>query len=343
MNKKLIAILLTLCLSLGLFAGCGSSDETTIGEESTEDEITITGEELAAAYTNEYTIEDINIEEEAVALATTPAVSSLLMPTASGTSVKNNSKATIDYSNAADGYVMVKHQASTSKRLKVQVAKTGGTTYTYNLTAGDSYTTFPLSEGSGSYKVTVFENTTGSKYATVLSLSFSITLTDEFAPFLYPNQYVNYTASSKVVEKAAELTGDMTDTLEIVAAVYEYVVTNYSYDYDKASTVKSGYLPDLDAIYNAKKGICFDYAAVMTAMLRSRDIPTKLVVGYAGSAYHAWINVYTSEDGWITAAIYFDGSTWKLMDPTFASTGNQSESIMEYIENTNNYSAKYVY
>ena len=48
-----------------------------------------------------------------------------------------------------------------------------------------------------------------------------------------------------------------------------------------------------------KKGICFDYAALMTAMLRSQDIPTKLVVGYTGNLYHAWINVYLEGQGWV--------------------------------------------
>ena len=43
------------------------------------------------------------------------------------------------------------------------------------------------------------------------------------------------------------------------------------------------------------------------------------------------------------AMIYFNGSEWKLMDPTFASNGQQSESIMEYIGNGANYIAKYQY
>ena len=33
----------------------------------------------------------------------------------------------------------------------------------------------------------------------------------------------------------------------------------------------------------------------MTGMLRSQGIPSKLVVGYAGTAYHAWISVWTEE------------------------------------------------
>ena len=69
------------------------------------------------------------------------------------------------------------------------------------------------------------------------------------------------------------------------------------------------------------KGICFDYAALMAAMLRSQSIPTRLVTGYAGTAYHAWIDVWSETEGWIHNVIFFDGNNWELMDPTFAAAG----------------------
>ena len=111
----------------------------------------------------------------------------------------------------------------------------------------------------------------------------------------------------------------------------------------KAKNVESGYLPNLDSVYKSKKGICFDYAATMTAMLRSQGVPTKLVIGYAGSAYHAWISVYSEKEGWIDNVIYFDGEKWNRMDPTFASSSNSSSSIMKYIGDGSNYKAKYAY
>jgi transglutaminase/protease-like cytokinesis protein 3 len=125
--------------------------------------------------------------------------------------------------------------------------------------------------------------------------------------------------------------------------VYNFVLSGLTYDKELAANVKSGYLPNVDTVLASGKGICFDYAAVMTSMLRSQDIPTKLVVGYAGEVYHAWLNVYSTETGWVDAVIQFDGKTWKLMDPTFASTGNQSEEVMKYIGDGKNYAAKYVY
>ncbi len=78
-------------------------------------------------------------------------------------------------------------------------------------------------------------------------------------------------------------------------------------------------------------------------MLRSQDIPTKLVVGYSGNLYHAWISVYLEGQGWVDDVIYFDGTSWKLMDPTFASSSGQSKEIMQYIGDGSNYRAKYSY
>ncbi len=319
-NRWLFALLAVL-----LLAGCGG------GSEPAAD----------AVYVDALSME-VEIEDEAVALAEAPAAPPVILETKpGGTLVKRSAKAEIDYSNTADGYVMTRFTAETAKRLKVQV-KGPKTTYTYNLTKG-KWEAFPLSDGNGSYQITVYENVSGTKYAVVTSVTAAVTLKDEFAPFLRPNQYVDYTAASKTVEKAAELTKDAKDPLKKVEKVYQFVVKNISYDKQKAATVKSGYLPVLDTVLETKKGICFDYAALMTAMLRSQGVPCKLVVGYAGTAYHAWISVWVEEHGWVEGAVYFDGKVWQRMDPTFASTAKQSASVMKFIGDGSNYTVKYLY
>lgn len=326
-RERYLALVLTALL---LLSGCGQTAQGLSEEEP-------------AAYTDEAPLEEVDLEEELVALAETPPVSpALLLPEASGTLVKKNTKAEIDYSNTKDGYVMVRFTAATTKRLKVQV-KGPTTTYTYNLAADGAWDTYPLSDGNGSYQVLVYENISGTKYSTVLSVSFTVTLADEFAPFLRPNQYVDYGAAPNTVAKAEELTKDKTDTLSKVTAVYDFVVKNLTYDKQLAATVQSGYLPVLDTVLAKKSGICFDYASLMTGMLRSQGIPCKLVVGYAGTAYHAWISVWSEETGWVEGVVYFNGTTWQRMDPTFASTGKQSEAVMKYIGDGKNYTVKYLY
>lgn len=274
------------------------------------------------------------------AAATAPAT--IKIPAASGTNVVGNSKASLDASHLDQGYIMIKYLGSCAK-VKIQIAKSGAETYTYTVSNKGNFETFPFSNGSGSYSVKVMENTSGTKYAQAYAGTFTVTLANDSIPFLYPNQYVNFTADSKVVAKGAELCKDKTATLDKVTAVYSYVVTNFTYDKAKAASVKSGYLPVVDTVLADKKGICFDYAAVMASMLRSQGVPTKMVVGYAGEAYHAWLNVYSDKEGWIDKVIYFDGKTWKLMDPTFASSGKQSDAIMKYIGDGSHYTSKYVY
>jgi len=81
----------------------------------------------------------------------------------------------------------------------------------------------------------------------------------------------------------------------------------------------------------------------MSAMLRSLGIPTRLVTGYVGEQFHAWIDVFSETDGWINNVIQFDGKSWNLMDPTFASTGNQSAEVMKFIGDGKNYSPRFHY
>lgn len=247
----------------------------------------------------------------------------------------------IDYSNTQKGYVMVRCEEEISSRLKVQV-KGPSTTYTYDLTPL-KWTAFPLTDEDGHYQIVIYQNVVDSKYAAVLSTQVEVALEDPFAPFLRSNQYVDFDAAPKTVAMAAVIAGSIEEPLEKVAAIYDYVIDTLAYDKELAATVKSGYLPVLDSVLEKERGICFDYASLMTGMLRSQGIPAKLVVGYAGQVYHAWISVWTESTGWVDGIIFFDGTTWKRMDPTFASNGERSGEIMDFIANSDNYTAKYFY
>ncbi len=238
---------------------------------------------------------------------------------------------------------MVKYTGSSSK-VKMRITGPNGIVYTYDLRAGQGFQAFPLTAGSGSYNINVFEHVVNSQYAMVMSRALKITLRDTLLPYLYPNQYVSYTDKSATVAKGEELAKTAASQMAVVQSVYNYVTSHLTYDHQKAAIVQPGYLPVVDSILASGKGICFDYAAVMATMLRTQNIPTRLEIGYVtGGLYHAWISVYLPEKGWLNGVIYFDGVTWKLMDPTFASSGNNSKSVLQFIANTKNYSVKYVY
>ncbi len=248
--------------------------------------------------------------------------------------IYKGTKSEIDASNVEDGYVKIKYLKETTKKLKVIIEKDKGK-YTYDLNNKGEYDVYPLQMGDGKYKIRVFENISGNKYATKQTVTINVKLKEEKVPFLAPNQLVNFTDTSATVKKAAELTEGITDEFGKIDAIYDYIITNIKYDTEKASTVKSGYLPTVDEILKTSKGICFDYASLMAAMLRSQGIPAKLVTGYSSNlnVFHAWNEVYTEETGWIKLnEMYFDGFQWKLMDSTIASSGKQSNSpkVMEY-------------
>jgi len=291
-------------------------------------------------------IETYNIEDEAVALSSSPEaltfdVEQKALHLPKGIKEKKNDNVIIDYSSVEEGFIHVSFTNKNEKRIKAQV-KGPTATYTYNINPLE-WEILPLSDGNGNYQVTVYENIKDSRYSVVAGVSFDVELKDEFAPFLNPNQYVDFTDSPETIKKAGEIVSGIKEPIKKVEKVYDYVVDNLTYDYEKAKTVKSGYLPVLDEILDYGKGICFDYAALMTAMLRSEGVPCKLVVGYAGTVYHAWISVWTEETGWIDGVIYFDGKMWHRMDPTFASSGGKSDTVMEYISEGKNYTAKYFY
>lgn len=275
-----------------------------------------------------------------VMLSFPASAANVRVPAADGTVTYENGRITVDASHTSDGYVMVKYTGK-APRIKVRITK--DTQYTYDLNTSGQYETFPLTEGDGNYTIQVFENISGTMYSTALSKVISVTLADQNSPFLYPNQFCDFNAQSKILETADSLTANLTKPIDKVAAIYKYTVNNISYDYDKAKTVQSGYLPNVDNTLETKKGICFDYASFMCAMLRSQNVPTKLVIGYTGNIYHAWISVYAGEQGWIDNVIYFDGISWKFMDPTFASSGKDNPTVKEYINNAANYQAKFSY
>lgn len=265
----------------------------------------------------------------------------VLTPSADGVNVYQNDFASIDASNTSQGYVMVKYNGANEK-VKLQITCPDQSCYTYLISDRGAYDTFPLTAGNGSYTLQVLENVAGDTYTVSLTQSINVSIEDEFLPFLYPNQYVNFHADSQAVSKGSDLAKDTYSDLDVVQNIYNYVIKNISYDTEKAQNVSYGYVPDVDDTLSSKKGICFDYAALMTSMLRSQNIPTKLEVGYSGDAYHAWISTYIDDKGWVDDIIQFDGDTWQIMDPTLAAT-NDSAAVKKYVGDGSHYVVKYTY
>lgn len=263
----------------------------------------------------------------------------VLVPEAPGKKTLGASPLILDISNTGQGYLTAISD-SNDQKMNVQLTTEEGVVYSYFISPGES-AVIPFSAGSGTYQVCCYQQIDGSQYAALFADTLEVSLKNEFLPFLYPNQYVNFTPDSESSKLALSIVSEDTSDVDALTAIYNYVVRNLTYDYDLADNVEAGYLPDVDATLKSKKGICFDYAALTTAMLRARDIPCKLQIGYAGTVKHAWINVYIRSKGWVDKAVEFSGDSWSRMDPTFDSNSQDEESIQQYIGDDDNYSVQF--
>lgn len=270
-----------------------------------------------------------------------PGQTEVLVPQAGQTVTTGSDPLLLDFSFADQGY-FIGTLTQDGKKVNIQVTGPDEIIYKYFLESPDSTAVFPFTAGSGPYLILAFEDIGNGQYASLFSYSLDVALENEFLPFLYPNQYVDFTEDDEAVKLAAALSTDAETDLDALTVIYEYVTTHITYDDEKAATVQSGYLPDIDDTLRTGTGICFDYAALTAAMLRSLSIPARLDIGYSGNIRHAWISVYIESIGWVEKAVEFNGDEWKLMDPTFASAADGSQEINDYIGDGSNYTLQYV-
>lgn len=218
-------------------------------------------------------------------------------------------------------------------KLKVLVEKDGRRVY-YDLRNDGVSESFPLQFGNGDYNVGVLENIGGNSYKYILKKTVTLKLKNELTVYLASVQNIRWDRDSLSSRKASELTKGLKTDTEKIEAIYKYVVKNITYDHKKASSLKAGYVPDVDRTIGDKQGICYDFASVFAAMLRSQGIPAKLVKGYTPNAvgYHAWNEVYIAETG-----------KWMVIDTTYDSNMNQLRAKYSMEKNALDYNVVYEY
>ena len=105
-----------------------------------------------------------------------------------------------DTSHLADGYAAFR--VNLEGKLKCMVTYEGELTgdfphqYTYLVPGDGTPVIIPLQMGSGGYEFAVYKNISDDKYACVYRQSETVTLGDEFQPFLHPSIYVDYSQDS---------------------------------------------------------------------------------------------------------------------------------------------------
>jgi hypothetical protein len=237
----------------------------------------------------------------------------------------------IDTSMVKSGLIGIRYLNQSGKKLKLLVEK-DGTRYTYNLKGDNSLETFPLQSGNGEYKISIMENTEGKRYRYILTETVSVNVGNANAAYLNSIQMINWNRDMAAIKKASELTSGVSSEEEKVKKIYSYIISNIRYDSSKLNNLSSTYLPVIDETFQSRLGICYDFASLNAAMLRSAGIPAKLVMGYAEgvNGYHAWNEVYM-------------GGKWVTIDTSYDSQMKESGGSYSMIKDNGKYQGEKEY
>ncbi|MDZ4764877.1 MAG: transglutaminaseTgpA domain-containing protein [Chloroflexota bacterium] len=116
---------------------------------------------------------------------------------------------------------------------------------------------------------------------------------------------------------AAEIAGDLATPYDQVVAIRDYLLATYPYDYFPPPQA-----PDTEAVdqflFVDERGLCEHFVSAMVVMLRSLNIPARLVAGYGSGDYNALTNYYEvrASDAHAWVEVYFPGHGWIPFDPT---------------------------
>jgi transglutaminase-like putative cysteine protease len=182
--------------------------------------------------------------------------------------------------------------------------------YYYTLDKDLETDCFPLQMGNGRYDITLLELQEDNSYRSTYSQALTLYAKDDTIVFRNSVHLINWNEDMKAIKIAKDLTKGVSDKEEKIRIIYDYIINSLEYDNEKAENVTIGYTPSIDYIMEAKKGICYDYSVLFAAMLRSEDIPAKLVMGYTDKLddYHAWNEVYNEKT-----------EEWMIIDTTYDS------------------------
>lgn len=232
--------------------------------------------------------------------------------------------AAIDVSQAnSTGLFLASLPGIPSSRHKLVVSH-GGETRAYEMPLDGTEVAVPANMGDGTYEVSVMRNVHASEYVPILSTEAEVSLSDDDAPFLSPNLMCRFSEGSACVRKAREIAASCRGQGEFAGKALEFVMGAVEYDDAKAAAAGAtkDYVPDPDATLASGRGICFDYASLLAAMLRSCGIPARIVVGNVlpSGELHAWVEARV--DGtWEGHGVSITPGEWSRIDVTFADGG----------------------
>ena len=139
---------------------------------------------------------------------------------------------------------------------------------------------------------------------------------------LLPSQHVTQLQGTQTV--VSQLLKECDSVASLAERLMQWIYTEFDYDPNFSSVVTSGQIA-----WDAKRGVCQDFAHVALAILREVGIPARYVSGYletlpppgekklqGSDASHAWFSVYSPTDGWLD----YDPTNNKRPDQQYVTT-----------------------
>ena len=243
----------------------------------------------------------------------------------SGIDVLKRDGVELDYSNINDGYVMARYTGNDYRGTIIRLNKDDKQIH-YSLSGqGNDWTTFPI-HASGKYFIEIGLETNPDRYHFANKQEVDVELTSHISPYIRPNFKCPYNEESAVIK----FTQNFLDAKNIYSdedVIYELIdwfkKSDLQYDYEKKERFSSErkMFPHMapDEVIETGKGLCGDFSALLCAMLRSQNIPAKLIWGRndAEDKRHGWVSVYHNDE-------------WNDYDPTTLVLQKNRAKINEY-------------
>lgn len=139
---------------------------------------------------------------------------------------------------------------------------------------------------------------------------------------LLPTKHIRKLTGSQAL--VSQLSNECVSVTAFAERLMQWIFTEFEYDPSFSSVVTSG-----QKAWDAKRGVCQDFAHIALAVLREAGIPARYVSGYletlpppgktklqGSDASHAWFSVYSPGAGWFD----FDPTNNKRPDKQYVTT-----------------------
>lgn len=143
----------------------------------------------------------------------------------------------------------------------------------------------------------------------------------EYAKELSAEQIATYTQTDEYWESDSSEISDLAQNLNSVNDIYDYLVSNFSYDYDRLNNnaVRMG---AKQAILNPDQAICMEFTDAFIALTRAKNIPAREHNGYAYTENDKLRPLSLNQDVLHAWPEYYDKvkKQWIMVDPTWGNT-----------------------